>query len=61
MIGNRPQVRADGRVPTQLRPVRFEEYVGQERVKARQVLLPPKANEFDSTASTETSRGEPGM
>ena len=24
MIGNRPQVRADGRVPTQLRPVRFE-------------------------------------
>jgi ribonuclease PH len=24
MIGNRPQVRADGRVPTQLRPVSFE-------------------------------------
>jgi ribonuclease PH len=24
MIGNRPQVRADGRLPTQLRPVRFE-------------------------------------
>ena len=24
MIGNRPQLRADGRIPTQLRPVRFE-------------------------------------